>query len=53
MNIGSGSSITSRVKWPGYRIITSASKASKFTVANFIAGNSWLPSSNMPFTSTL
>ncbi|KAJ1383707.1 Pectinesterase, catalytic [Sesbania bispinosa] len=53
MNTGPGSSTRSRVKWPGYRVITSASEASKFTVANFIAGNSWLPSTKVPFTSSL
>ncbi|XP_061363160.1 pectinesterase 2-like [Gastrolobium bilobum] len=53
MNTGPGSSTTNRVKWSGYHVITSASEASKFTVANFIAGNSWLPSTRVPFTSSL
>lgn len=53
MNTGPGSSTANRVKWSGYHVITSASEASKFTVANFIAGNSWLPSTRVPFTSTL
>ena len=53
MNTGPGSSTANRVKWPGYHVITSASEASQFTVANFIAGNSWLPSTHVPFTSTL
>ncbi|KAJ1413591.1 Pectinesterase, catalytic [Sesbania bispinosa] len=53
MNTGPGSSTTNRVNWSGYHVITSASEASKFTVANFIAGNSWLPSTRVPFTSTL
>ena len=50
MNTGPGSSIANRVKWTGYNVITSASEASKFTVSNFIAGNSWLSSTGVPFT---
>ncbi|KAL2337535.1 hypothetical protein Fmac_011981 [Flemingia macrophylla] len=53
MNTGPGSSTTNRVKWSGYHVITSASEASKFTVGNFIAGNSWLPATSVPFTSDL
>ncbi|XP_030552009.2 pectinesterase 2-like [Rhodamnia argentea] len=53
MNTGPGSSTKNRVKWGGYRVITSASEASKFTVGNFIAGNSWLPATSVPFTSGL
>ncbi|XP_057964616.1 pectinesterase 2-like [Malania oleifera] len=53
MNTGPGSSTANRVKWGGYRVITSASEASKFTVGNFIAGGSWLPSTGVPFTSGL
>ncbi|KAI4354839.1 hypothetical protein L6164_003671 [Bauhinia variegata] len=53
MNTGPGSSTANRVKWSGYRVIKSASEASKFTVGNFIAGNSWLPSTGVPFTSGL
>ncbi|CAB4269701.1 unnamed protein product [Prunus armeniaca] len=53
MNTGPGSSTSNRVKWAGYHVITSASEASKFTVGNFIAGNSWLPATNVPFTSGL
>lgn len=49
-NTGPGSSTSNRVKWAGYRVITSASEASKFTVGNFIAGSSWLPETNVPFT---
>ncbi|KAF3440009.1 hypothetical protein FNV43_RR18287 [Rhamnella rubrinervis] len=52
-NTGPGSSTSNRVKWGGYRVITSASEASRFTVGSFIAGNSWLPATNVPFTSGL
>ncbi|XVF33518.1 hypothetical protein REPUB_Repub17cG0175500 [Reevesia pubescens] len=53
MNTGPGSSTSNRVKWRGYRVLTSASEASRFTVGNFLAGNSWLPASGVPFTSGL
>ncbi|KAI9159839.1 hypothetical protein LWI28_002402 [Acer negundo] len=52
-NIGPASSTGGRVKWQGYRVITSATEASNFTVANFIAGRSWLPATGVPFTSGL
>ncbi|KAF8380472.1 hypothetical protein HHK36_027958 [Tetracentron sinense] len=52
-NTGPGSSTANRVKWDGYHVITSSSEASKFTVGNFISGASWLPSTNVPFTSGL
>ncbi|KAL6321811.1 hypothetical protein AAG906_035508 [Vitis piasezkii] len=52
-NFGPGSSTSGRVKWRGYRVITSATEASKFSVANFIAGQSWLPATGVPFRSGL
>ncbi|XP_059450134.1 pectinesterase 2 [Corylus avellana] len=52
-NTGPGSSTAKRVNWGGYHVITSSSVASQFTVANFIAGNSWLPDTNVPYTASL
>ncbi|XP_022159648.1 pectinesterase-like [Momordica charantia] len=52
-NFGPGSSTNNRVKWKGYRVITSATEASTFTVGNFIGGNSWLPETGVPFTAGL
>ncbi|KAE9610766.1 hypothetical protein Lal_00021172 [Lupinus albus] len=52
-NTGPGSSTKNRVKWKGYEVITSASKAEPFTVGKFIDGNSWLPATSVPFTSGL
>ncbi|KAK9143249.1 hypothetical protein Syun_012649 [Stephania yunnanensis] len=49
-NTGPGSSTTNRVKWGGYRGEITAAEASKFTVANLIVGNSWLPPTQVPFT---
>ncbi|KAL3536984.1 hypothetical protein ACH5RR_000350 [Cinchona calisaya] len=52
-NTGPGSSTAKRVNWKGYHVITSATEASKFTAGNFIAAGSWLPATNVPFTSGL
>ncbi|RWR87509.1 pectinesterase 2-like protein [Cinnamomum micranthum f. kanehirae] len=52
-NVGPGSSTAGRVKWGGYRVITSPLEGSQFDVGNFIAGGSWLPSTGVPFTSGL
>ena len=52
-NFGPGASTGGRVKWGGYRVITSSTEASRFTVANFIAGRSWLPATGVPFYSGL
>nr|QIR83162.1 pectin methylesterase 4 [Cunninghamia lanceolata] len=53
MNSGAGAGISNRVKWPGFHIITDPVEASKFTVAQFISGNSWLPSTGVAFQSGL
>ncbi|KAH7841272.1 hypothetical protein Vadar_027791 [Vaccinium darrowii] len=53
MNLGPGSKTGHRVKWGGYRLITSATEASRFSVANFIAGRSWLPATSVPYTSSV
>ncbi|GAB2249943.1 hypothetical protein Droror1_Dr00013302 [Drosera rotundifolia] len=52
-NTGPGSSTSRRVTWPGYHAFTSATQVAEFSVANFIAGNSWLPATNVPFISGL
>ncbi|KAE8699719.1 putative pectinesterase/pectinesterase inhibitor 33 [Hibiscus syriacus] len=50
MNTGPGSSTSNRVKWRGYRILRSAGEASRFTAGEFLAGNSWLASTGVPYT---
>lgn len=52
-NTGPGSSTASRVTWSGVHPAMTATDASKFTVANFIAGESWLPASTVPYASGL
>ena len=49
MNSGPGGAVGQRVNWEGYRVITSAVEASKFTVSQFIFGSSWLPSTGVAF----
>ncbi|KAL8552552.1 hypothetical protein ACS0TY_001298 [Phlomoides rotata] len=52
-NSGPGSGTGRRVRWRGYRVITNAAEAGRFTVANFVAGRSWLPATGVPFTAGL
>ncbi|XP_022723558.1 probable pectinesterase/pectinesterase inhibitor 34 [Durio zibethinus] len=53
MNYGPGAATGQRVTWPGYRVITSDIEAAKFTVAQFIYGSSWLPSTGVAFLAGL
>ncbi|XP_057827229.1 pectinesterase-like [Cryptomeria japonica] len=53
MNSGAGAGTSKRVNWPGYHVMTSATEASKFTVANFISGTSWIPATGATYTSGL
>ncbi|KAI7725766.1 hypothetical protein M8C21_002854 [Ambrosia artemisiifolia] len=53
MNNGPGAALAQRVKWPGYRVITSTVEASRFTVGQFIYGSSWLPSTGVAFLAGL
>ncbi|RAL51535.1 hypothetical protein DM860_011037 [Cuscuta australis] len=47
-NSGDGAATDGRVAWKGY--IREGFDPSKFTVAAFIDGNSWLPKTGVPFT---
>ncbi|XAR71633.1 Pectinesterase [Bertholletia excelsa] len=49
MNYGPGAGAGRRVRWPGYHLIKSTAEASRFTVAKFIDGSSWLPSTGVAF----
>ncbi|KAG6523589.1 probable pectinesterase/pectinesterase inhibitor 34 [Zingiber officinale] len=53
MNYGPGAAIGKRVQWPGFRVITLPEEASKYTVAQFIFGSSWLPSTGVTFLAGL
>ncbi|PIN00471.1 Pectinesterase [Handroanthus impetiginosus] len=53
MNYGPGAGLGARVKWPGYRVFNDSAEANKFTVAQFIIGNNWLPSTGVRYTAGL
>ncbi|XP_051131719.1 pectinesterase/pectinesterase inhibitor PPE8B-like [Andrographis paniculata] len=53
MNYGAGAGLGARVKWPGYHVLNSSAEASGFTVAQFILGNTWLPSTGVRYTAGL
>ncbi|KAL0721158.1 hypothetical protein Bca4012_035757 [Brassica carinata] len=53
LNTGPGSALSQRVNWPGYRVINSTAEANRFTVAEFIYGSSWLPSTGVSFLAGL
>ncbi|KAH9602139.1 hypothetical protein KSS87_019809 [Heliosperma pusillum] len=48
MNSGPGASLGSRINWAGYHVLNSSTDALNFTVAQFIDGNLWLPSTGWP-----
>lgn len=50
-NTGPGAALTDRVKWPGFHVLTRPRQATNFTVAHFINGNVWLPSTGVAFIS--
>ncbi|KAK1280735.1 hypothetical protein QJS04_geneDACA004823 [Acorus gramineus] len=50
MNTGAGSGTAGRVTWKGYRVLTNAAEAGKFTAGNFISGGSWLAGTGFPFS---
>lgn len=52
-NTGAGAATSKRVAWKGYRVITSASEASTFTVGSFIDGDVWLAGTSIPFSTGL
>ncbi|XP_039066340.1 pectinesterase [Hibiscus syriacus] len=51
-NAGPGAGTSGRVTWPGFHVLGRV-EAAKFTVSQFIAGNAWLPSTGVTFTSGL
>ncbi|XP_023768590.1 probable pectinesterase/pectinesterase inhibitor 6 [Lactuca sativa] len=51
MNSGEGANTTGRVKWPGFHVLTSDQEAEQFSVGSFLAGDSWIPQTGIPFYS--
>ncbi|KAG6513846.1 pectinesterase-like [Zingiber officinale] len=50
MNTGTGADTSRRVNWSGYHVINNSSEAEKFTVGSFLSGDSWIPSTGVPYT---
>ncbi|KAL5068639.1 hypothetical protein RYX36_019526 [Vicia faba] len=51
MNVGDCANTNGRVNWSGFHVITNPSEAVKFSVGNFLAGESWI--SGVPFDASL
>ncbi|KAG6758686.1 hypothetical protein POTOM_039045 [Populus tomentosa] len=51
-NYGPGANTSRRVQWPGFNLMN-ATQAVNFTVYNFTMGDTWLPSTDVPFTGGL
>ncbi|CAN6468234.1 unnamed protein product [Victoria cruziana] len=51
-NRGAGATTRRRVDWPGYHLMTRA-EAKKFTARSLIDGDTWLPATKVPFSSSL
>lgn len=53
LNSGPGASTSARVRWGGYHASLTSTQAQAFTVAGFLSGNIWLPSTGVSFNSGL
>lgn len=49
-NTGAGAGTANRVKWNGFKVITAAAEAQKYTAGQFIGGGGWLSSTGFPFS---
>ncbi|PON42634.1 Pectinesterase inhibitor domain containing protein [Parasponia andersonii] len=52
-NSGPGSNTSNRVTWPGFHVISSSLDVANFTLSSFILGDSWLPTTGVPYTNGL
>ncbi|XP_062084865.1 probable pectinesterase/pectinesterase inhibitor 41 [Humulus lupulus] len=52
-NTGPGSNTSSRVTWPGYHVLSTSLDVANFTLSSFIMGDSWLPTTGVPYTNGL
>lgn len=53
MNHGPGAGLEKRINWPGYHKFNDTGMANNYTVAQFIEGNLWLPSTGVVYTAGL
>ncbi|KAL7605839.1 hypothetical protein Lser_V15G17795 [Lactuca serriola] len=49
-NTGAGAGTSGRVKWKGYKVITSSTEAQGYTAGTFIGGGNWLRATGFPFS---
>ena len=49
-NTGAGAGTGGRVKWGGYKVITSATEAQQYTAGRFVGGSGWLSATTFPFS---
>ncbi|RZC54010.1 hypothetical protein C5167_012870 [Papaver somniferum] len=53
MNSGVGASTSNRVNWPGFHVLNRESDVAPFTVGRFIQGDTWLPDTGIPFSTSI
>lgn len=53
INYGPGAGVGRRVRWPGFHMLNDSTQAYNYTVAQFIEGNLWLPSTGVRYTAGL
>ncbi|KAI3679995.1 hypothetical protein L2E82_50732 [Cichorium intybus] len=53
MNTRKGADTGGRVTWPGYHVLTTGEEVEQFSVRRFFAGEFWIPSTGVPFDSSL
>nr|XP_010919483.1 pectinesterase 2-like [Elaeis guineensis] len=52
-NTGPGSTLSGRVRWLGYHVISRPALVRQFSVGRFIAGRQWIPSTGVPFNALI
>ncbi|XP_027177943.1 pectinesterase 2-like [Coffea eugenioides] len=52
-NWGPGAGTGRRISWVGYKALNQSEEVIPFTVSKFITGDSWIPETGVPYTSSL
>ncbi|CAK7323289.1 unnamed protein product [Dovyalis caffra] len=52
-NTGGGACTEDRVDWPGFHVLKSSKEVRPYTVSELIQGDSWLPTSGVPYQSVV
>ncbi|KAI3858128.1 hypothetical protein MKX03_022447 [Papaver bracteatum] len=53
MNSGVGAFTSNRVNWPGFHVLNQERDVAPFTVGRFIQGDTWLPDTGIPFSTSI